>query len=384
MRALPSLRIQPIGIAVGLFIALMLGGVLARDGARGAALLGLGVFFGVALYHAAFGFSLAYRLLLTQRDTTAVIAHIVMLAIAICLFAPVLASATVWGSSVVGATAPVGWQVAIGACLFGIGMQLGGGCGSGTLFSLGGGSVRMLITLAAFCIGGFVASLHMDFWQRLPDAGEIVLGTWLGWPTAVALQLLLLLGLGAAALRWGRHQRPQQWLPAAGAWLRGPWPLLYGAAALAVLNLATLLIAGHPWSITWAFTLWAAKLAVVMGWSPAGIAYWQAPFQSHALEAPLLDDTTTVMNIGIVLGALIAASLAGRFAPSLRIGRGPLLAALSGGLLLGYGARLAYGCNIGALLSGIASSSLHGWLWWLAVIPGAYIGVKLRPLFALD
>jgi hypothetical protein len=33
-----------------------------------------------------------------------------------------------------------------------------------------------------------------------------------------------------------------------------------------------------------------------------------------------------------------------------------------GGSLLGYGARLAYGCNIGAYFSGIASSSLHGWL----------------------
>jgi len=30
--------------------------------------------------------------------------------------------------------------------------------------------------------------------------------------------------------------------------------------------------------------------------------------------------------------------------------------------MLGYGARLAYGCNIGAYFSGIASASVHGWL----------------------
>ena len=38
--------------------------------------------------------------------------------------------------------------------------------------------------------------------------------------------------------------------------------MLLGGAALALLNWATLLVAGHPWTITWGFTLWAAKVAV--------------------------------------------------------------------------------------------------------------------------
>jgi hypothetical protein len=33
--------------------------------------------------------------------------------------------------------------------------------------------------------------------------------------------------------------------------------------------------------------------------------------------------------------------------------------------MMGYGARLAYGCNIGAYFSGVASASLHGWLWFV-------------------
>ena len=37
-----------------------------------------------------------------------------------------------------------------------------------------------------------------------------------------------------------------------------------------------------------------------------------------------------------------------------------LAAAVIGGLLLGYGARLAFGCNIGAFFSGVVSGSLHG------------------------
>jgi uncharacterized membrane protein YedE/YeeE len=54
-----------------------------------------------------------------------------------------------------------------------------------------------------------------------------------------------------------------------------------------------------------------------------------------------------------------------------------------GGLLLGYGARLAYGCNIGAYFSGIVSGSLHGWLWLVAAFIGNVLGTRLRPLFGL-
>ena len=50
---------------------------------------------------------------------------------------------------------------------------------------------------------------------------------------------------------------------------------------------------------------------------------------------------------------------------------------------MGYGARLAFGCNVGAYFSGIASGSLHGWLWFLAALVGSYLGTRLRPAFGL-
>jgi len=263
---------------------------------------------------------------------------------------------------------------------------LGGGCASGTLYALGGSSVRMLATLAAFCAGGFAASLHMDVWQRLPDVGEIVLGDLLGWPGAVALQLAVL-GILYVLLRV--IARPAQSVsrnPVSipGRAFTGPWPLLAGAVLLAGLNLAVLLVSGHPWSITWGFTLWAAKSAVALGWNASGSQFWQSGFQQHALHAPVLADGTSVMDIGIVLGAMVAAALAGRFAPVPRVPLRPLAAAVIGGLLMGYGARLAYGCNIGAFFSGVASTSLHGWLWIAAALPGNWIGARLRPAFGLS
>ena len=360
--------------------------VVATSSARLALLLVLGALCGVTLYQAAFGFSAAYRRLLFARDAAMMEAQLLMLALATVLFAPVLAAGSAFGMPVTGASAPVGWQVAIGAFLFGIGMQLGNGCGSGTLYTLGGGSTRMLATLAAFCAGGFVASLHMDTWQRLPGAGEIVLGERLGWPAAVALQLALLAMLYALLRAVARPALPAPPIDGSmfGRVFTGPWPRLAGAGLLACLNLATLVASGHPWSITWAFTLWAAKAAVALGWNASGSSFWQGGFQQQALEAPLLADETSVMDIGIVLGAFVAAAAAGRLAPALRVPLRSLAAALIGGLLMGYGARLAYGCNIGAFFSGVASTSLHGWLWIVAALPGTWLGARLRPAFGMS
>jgi len=40
-------------------------------------------------------------------------------------------------------------------------------------------------------------------------------------------------------------------------------------------------------------------------------------------------------------------------------------------------------CNVDAYFSGIASGSLHGWLWLVAGFAGSYLGTKIRPWFGL-
>ena len=58
-------------------------------------------------------------------------------------------------------------------------------------------------------------------------------------------------------------------------------------------------------------------------------------------------------------------------------------AAVVGGVMLGYGARIAFGCNIGAYFSGVASTSLHGWVWLASAFCGNIVGTRLRPWFGL-
>ena len=51
---------------------------------------------------------------------------------------------------------------------------------------------------------------------------------------------------------------------------------------------------------------------------------------------------------------------------------------------MGWGARIGFGCNIGAFVGGVASGSLHGWVWFAAALGGCVIGIRLRPLFGLS
>ncbi|MBI5162782.1 MAG: YeeE/YedE family protein [Magnetospirillum sp.] len=376
-------RAQPIQwVLAASGFGLLLLGTTVLDGRLGLLLL-LGAVAGVALLHGAIGFASAYRVLLTRGDGDAVLAHVLMLAAATVLFAPVLAQGTAFGQPVVGAVAPLGVSVVVGALLFGIGMQVGGACASGCLCTTGGGNVRTLIVLPAFCVGAFWGSLDLDWWLALPAAENLSLAGLFGWEIALPLQLAVLAAIAVALRRRAGATLPFR-LPQGRQWLTGPWPPAFAVGLLAVLNWATLVVAGHPWTITWAFALWGAKAAQFLGWDPASSGFWNGEFQQQALASSVLADPTSVMDFGLLLGAFIAATAAGTFRPSLRIPPLSLAAAVIGGLLMGYGARLSFGCNIGAFFSGVASTSLHGWLWIAMAVGGTWVGIRLRRLFGLE
>jgi len=355
-----------------------------------AALYILGAALGLVLYHAAFGFTSAWRVFIADRRGEGLRAQMVMLAIASILFFPVLASGTLFGQPVAGSVSPAGIGVVFGAFIFGIGMQLGGGCASGTLYTLGGGSTRMLITLAAFIAGSVIGAAHLHWWTALPSLPKIsIIELWGPW-TALAVQLTIfaLIAAVTVVLEKRRHGRLIEPAPSPhngfARLTRGPWPLVAGAVALALLNFVTLYLAGRPWGVTSAFALWGSKVAAAIGFDVASWPYWSSPANKAALNSSIFNDITTVMDFGIIIGALLASSLAGRFAPVWRIPLRSAFAAVVGGLLLGYGARLAYGCNIGAYFSGIASGSFHGWVWLVAAFAGNVVGTRVRPFFGLE
>ena len=357
---------------------------------RQGALFLIGGALGAALFHGSFGFTGGWRRMVVEKRGRSMRAQMLMIGVAAIAMIPLVAAGSIGGQAIVGAAAPVGISVLLGAALFGLGMQLGGGCGSGTLFTVGGGSARMLVTLAFFIIGALIGTAHLPFWLEQPSLGTFSLGAEIGIAGALAVTIaaLALVALVTALIERRAHGNLEaEPLPARPGWSwlwLGPWPLVGAGLALALLNIATLLTAGHPWSITYGFGLWGAKIAQGVGIDVASWEFWTWPAQAQALQSSVLADTVSVMDFGLVLGAAIAASVAGKFAPKAKLPLGSLLAAIIGGLLMGYGARLSFGCNIGALFSGIATGSLHGWLWFAAAFAGSYAGVWARPLFGLD
>ena len=83
---------------------------------------------------------------------------------------PALGAGQLFGQPVTGFVSPLSTSVVIGAFIFGIGMQLGGGCASGTLYTVGGGSARMVVTLIFFCLG--------SCWQPCIWTGGLTCRTW--------------------------------------------------------------------------------------------------------------------------------------------------------------------------------------------------------------
>ena len=388
----PAPRPAPNAVVASVAAILLAAGALwigAAHGGRMAALWLTGAALGIALYHARFGFTGAWRAFLVERRGSGVRAQMVLFALATLLILPAVDAGALFGRPVGGAFAPAGVSVAVGAFVFGIGMQLGGGCASGTLFATGGGDARSAITLVFFVAGATLGSLHLPWWLTLPDLGTVSLGKTLGTSRALVVELGLFFAVwyGSRILEQRRHGHILHAGTGGVRGLRrlvhGPWPITWGALALAILAVLALWISGHPWSVTFGFSLWGAKMLSAAGVDVAAWEFWTWPYPKQALAGSIFAEDTSVMDIGIVLGALLASGLAGRFAPSFRIRLRPFLAAVIGGLMLGYGARLAFGCNIGALFSGIASGSLHGWLWLVAALPGNWLGARLRSVFDL-
>jgi uncharacterized protein len=382
-----------LGVAAGgLAAAALLGWVIAeKSGQVPAVLYVIGLALGFVLFHSRFGFTSAWRQLVAVRQGKGLRAHMLMIAVAATLFAPILAGGVAWhGVPAAPTLAPIGFGLFVGSFLFGVGMQLGGSCASGTLFAVGSGQTAILITLGGFIVGSVVGALHFPWWTNdLPHHAPISLADqplgYLGaWLITIAVAGAIV-GLTFVVGRRGQVPPVERAPVARGVAraVRGSWPLWVGALLLAGLNALTLWVSGGAWGVTFAFSLWGSKILDAIGVDVLSWGFWQDPANLAKYHAGALAEKTSVMDFGIILGALVASAIAGAFVVHRRIPGKLALGSVIGGVLMGYGARIAFGCNIGAYFGGIASFSLHGWLWGLLALAGTFAGLLLRPLFGL-
>ncbi|MFZ0984487.1 MAG: YeeE/YedE family protein [Pseudolabrys sp.] len=359
-----------LGLALGataILIALVL---LDHQPASAALVLG-GFGLGIAFLKAEFSYTASWRRFVTRGDASGLLGGLIVIVICALVVVPVAALSPKYG----GAIAPLGPSLVIGAFVFGVGMQLANGCGSGTLYTVGGGSGRMLIALLFFVIGSVFGSLSLPAFLALggidPVLASDYFGAWGGLVVTLASIALVASAIIAIARKRGANFVPSR-------------SYVIGGIAIGLLCVAVFFAGGHPWSVTFAYTVWGAKAATALGLDLSHSAFWQWPGPKRALTDSVLSDTSSLTDFGMLFGAMAAAAATKPFAATAWPPVKSLLAAGIGGLLMGWGARLGFGCNIGAFVGGVASGSLHGWIWLLAALPGCLLGIRLRPLFGLS
>ena len=353
--------------ATAILVALVL-----LDGQPASAALILGGFaLGIAFLKAEFSYTASWRRFLNRGEAGGLIGGLIVIAICALAIVPVAALLPGFG----GAIAPLGPSLVVGAFVFGIGMQLANGCGSGTLYTVGGGSGRMLITLAFFVIGSVFGSLSLPSFLALGGVDPVLASDYLG-PWGGLLATLASIAAAAAVMAAVAKKCGANFMPSRS--------YIIGGIVIGLLCIGVFFAGGHPWSVTFGYTVWGGKIFAALGFDFSQAEFWQWPGPKRALTGSVLSDTSSLTDFGMIFGAMAAAAATKRYAATAWPPLKSLLAAAIGGLLCGWGARIGFGCNIGAFIGGVASGSLHGWIWFLAALPGCMIGIRLRPLFGMS
>lgn len=378
-------------IALALFMLLgviAFGGLLHSAAYASAGLLLMGMGLGATLNYFVFGFSSSWRKSILEGNTLGARAQVIMLAAALLLFSPLLWLGQAGFGDLQGLVRPAGWSVIVGALLFGIGMQLASNCSSGTLNRVGQLQALPMLSLVMMFVGGLVAAFTFSYWDAWP-----ALMPWsftLDWGIAgllVSLGLLALIYWGLIGYERARTHKLTQLFPLERKLNAIPYTnpvrakqLLVAGLLLALISCGILLLAGQPWSIASVFALWPFKLAdaidIHFGLSLINWSFWDiAGHYQDRVARPLWQDNVSMTTLGVIFGAMLVTLIQPNPLSLLPAGQHPSRFYALGGFLMGLGAMLSYGCNIGALFSGIASGSLHGWLWLIAAVIGNWIAL---------
>ena len=271
---------------------------------------------------------------------------------------------------------PLYWGAMIfGGFIFGIGMVLAAGCASGTTYRVGEGMMGSFVALLGLMIGGLITSGGALAWLD----SDLKSGTFKVITTGD-------LGVDPGPLL----KEGNTSLTLANVFGLDPWIFV---VIIAIVILAVLIWKRGGEETKVEGTLYEKVLKMGWNWWVTGIAIGIVgiiaflAFKSYALgisggwfgflNALIFGDPEklnwfTFLVIGVVVGAAIAAVIAGEFklrAPDAK----RLLQQFIGGLIMGIGAVIGTACNIGHILSGIPQLALSSILGGAFIILGCWV-----------
>jgi uncharacterized protein len=374
--------------------------LIAAQLERNMALFGtFGLGFGFVLQRSRFCFASAFRDIFLLRHGRNMKGVLLGLVVATLGFALVMSrqvpNSTLGILPLEANVLPLGWHMALGGLLFGLGMVLAGGCVSGSIYRMGEGYIASWVSFAGILTGLLAAGFTWNWWwqAQIERGPRLWLPGFFGYGGAVIVTLGGLLAVYLLVLWWESRGglvlpdlpfRAGEYDTFAGkldstlrrVFVHG-WPATVGGAVLGGLNVL-LFTAVHPWGFTGELSRWAIGLTNWLGVGP-GQLLGADKLPGCALEVGGGGILTHMFFLvwGMIFGSFIGALFAGEFKIRLPRQKTRYVQSLGGGLTMGYGAGIAMGCTIGAFFSAIPSLAVNGWVFALFLAVGAWLGSQV-------
>ncbi|MVP00599.1 selenium metabolism membrane protein YedE/FdhT [Paenibacillus lutrae] len=127
------------------------------------------------------------------------------------------------------------------------------------------------------------------------------------------------------------------------------------------------------WAVTGEFTRLGGHILEFFGVDISGWAY----FNLIKMNGTTFTRTDGWIVWGMFIGALITILLSNSFKIRIPKQKRRYVQGFIGGIIAGFGARLALGCNLAAFFTGVPQFSLHSWIFIVATALGTYLGAKV-------
>lgn len=348
----------------------------------------VGLMFGWTLQRGRFCINSAYREVLFQ-DYTMLRAYLLAVAVAI-IGANLIEDLgmLVYAGERLGLArqAFVPWANVIGGYIFGMGIVLAGGCGSGILYRVGEGNLAYVLAVFGFFFGISTANygilspidklLKSQIVWKVVDDEEVV-------PTLyniLGVNKWVVIAVVCSALLWFVLKgKPFQKAKKGYSWAVAG--VLVGVLAV-VAFWASAKWSGRARGLSFTGPLKEFMLAVIDGSS-------RVP-ESRSSETVKLLGMTMSWSALYVFAVPIGAFLSGKLLQEVKLKVPPadeLLKVLLGGFLMGIGAHIGGGCNIGHSLTGVSTLAVSSWVANIFIILGNWTMVYfilIKPMKDLD
>jgi uncharacterized membrane protein YedE/YeeE len=281
--------------------------------------------------------------------------------------------------------APVSWPLILAAFVFGIGMALSGACLSGHLYRLGQGYLRAIPALLGSLIGFGIAFITWNwlYLNSISDAPTFWLPNTFGYAGSLVITTVVILLLALLLIKKGVNSEPLRSNTSAEISLAKSYrnmitqrwsPITTGVLVGAIGMIAYLRV--EPLGVTRQLSTTVRTLMDENAIGPDSLLGLDKISGCIAVISQTITNNGWLV-FGLVGGSFAAAIAGGRFEFSKLTVRNTSTAFV-GGILLGWGSMTALGCTIGVLLSGTQAFAISGWIFFLFVYLGVWVGTKAK------